>query len=103
MLQLCVRLFHVSTAQAKVTKKITLRMECKDCKYKLQLALKRCKVRVERRKWGTGEVVCCRLSACCLLCAACAPRAPCSSPLPFARSRPPQHFEIGAPSKHVKK
>jgi len=26
-----------------VTKKITLRMECKDCKYKLQLALKRCK------------------------------------------------------------
>lgn len=29
--------------QAKTTKKITLRLECKDCKYKLQLALKRCK------------------------------------------------------------
>ena len=29
--------------QAKTTKKITIRLECKDCKYKLQLPLKRCK------------------------------------------------------------
>jgi ribosomal protein L44E len=30
-------------AQAKTTKKITLRLECKECKYKMQLPLKRCK------------------------------------------------------------
>jgi ribosomal protein L44E len=29
--------------KAKTTKKITLRMECKECKYKMQLPLKRCK------------------------------------------------------------
>ena len=29
--------------QAKTTKKITLRLECKDCKYKMQLPMKRCK------------------------------------------------------------
>lgn len=29
--------------QAKTTKKITLRLECKECKYKMQLPLKRCK------------------------------------------------------------
>ena len=30
-------------AQAKTTKKITLRLECKDCRYKMQLPMKRCK------------------------------------------------------------
>lgn len=29
--------------KAKTTKKITLRLECKECKYKMQLPLKRCK------------------------------------------------------------
>lgn len=29
--------------KAKTTKKVTLRMECKECKYKMQLPLKRCK------------------------------------------------------------
>ena len=29
--------------KAKTTKKVTLRMECKDCKYKMQQPLKRCK------------------------------------------------------------
>lgn len=29
--------------KAKTTKKITLRMECKECKYKMQLPIKRCK------------------------------------------------------------
>ncbi len=29
--------------KAKTTKKITLRLECKDCKFKQQLPLKRCK------------------------------------------------------------
>lgn len=29
--------------KAKTTKKITLRLECKDCKYKMQLPMKRCK------------------------------------------------------------
>lgn len=52
---LATNLIFIHHLQAKTTKKITLRMECKDCKYKLQLSLKRCK-----------------------------------------------HFEIGAPSKHVK-
>lgn len=31
------------TLQAKTTKKITLRMECKECKYKHQQPIKRCK------------------------------------------------------------
>lgn len=30
-------------AQAKTTKKVTIRLECKECKYKMQLALKRTK------------------------------------------------------------
>ena len=30
-------------SQAKTTKKITIRLECKDCKAKKQLVLKRCK------------------------------------------------------------
>jgi len=29
--------------KAKTTKKVTLRLECKECKYKMQLPLKRCK------------------------------------------------------------
>jgi large subunit ribosomal protein L44e len=29
--------------KAKTTKKVSLRLECKDCKYKIQLPLKRCK------------------------------------------------------------
>eukprot|EP01135_Chromosphaera_perkinsii_P000295 Nk52_evm64s62 gene=Nk52_evmTU64s62 len=29
--------------KAKTTKKITLRLECTQCKYKMQLAIKRCK------------------------------------------------------------
>lgn len=29
--------------KAKTCKKVTLRMECKECKYKMQLPLKRCK------------------------------------------------------------
>ena len=29
--------------QAKTTKKIVLRLECKECKYKMQLPIKRCK------------------------------------------------------------
>lgn len=29
--------------QAKTTKKIVLRMECSDCKYRKQIPLKRCK------------------------------------------------------------
>jgi ribosomal protein L44E len=29
--------------QAKTTKKIVLRLECKECKHKIQLAMKRCK------------------------------------------------------------
>ena len=33
----------VAPTQAKTTKKITLRMECKECKYKMQQAIKRCK------------------------------------------------------------
>lgn len=30
-------------AQAKTTKKIVLRLECKECKFRQQLAIKRCK------------------------------------------------------------
>ena len=30
-------------AQAKTTKKVVLRLECKECKLRMQLALKRCK------------------------------------------------------------
>ena len=29
--------------KAKTTKKVVLRMECKDCKFKMQQAIKRCK------------------------------------------------------------
>jgi large subunit ribosomal protein L44e len=29
--------------QAKTTKKVVLRLECKECKLRMQLALKRCK------------------------------------------------------------
>jgi len=29
--------------KAKTTKKVVLRLECQECKYKMQLALKRCK------------------------------------------------------------
>jgi ribosomal protein L44E len=35
--------FPLASAQAKTTKKVTLRLECKECKYKMQLPLKRCK------------------------------------------------------------
>lgn len=33
----------MSGFQAKTTKKIVLRMECSDCKYRKQIPLKRCK------------------------------------------------------------
>ena len=33
----------VVRVQAKTTKKVTLRLECKECKYKMQLPLKRTK------------------------------------------------------------
>jgi len=33
----------LATQQAKTTKKITIRLECKECKAKKQLVLKRCK------------------------------------------------------------
>lgn len=29
--------------QAKTTKKVVLRLECTECKYRMQIALKRCK------------------------------------------------------------
>ena len=34
---------HAYVVQAKTTKKVVLRLECTVCKYKMQLALKRCK------------------------------------------------------------
>jgi len=34
-------IFH---KKAKTTKKVTLRLECKDCKQKTQMPIKRCKV-----------------------------------------------------------
>ena len=37
-----------SALQAKTTKKVVLRLECTVCKYKMQLALKRCKQYVPR-------------------------------------------------------
>ncbi len=41
---LCVvSFFFFRRLQAKTTKKVTLRLECKECKYKMQLPLKRCK------------------------------------------------------------
>ena len=39
MLMICLLI----TTQAKTTKKVVLRLECTVCKYKMQLALKRCK------------------------------------------------------------
>lgn len=43
--------------QAKTTKKITLRMECKECKTKKQLPIKRTKhfELGEKKKTGTGH------------------------------------------------
>lgn len=37
------RQFNFHFPQAKTTKKIVLRMECSDCKYRKQIPLKRCK------------------------------------------------------------
>jgi ribosomal protein L44E len=40
----CVKfVFVLCVCQAKTTKKIVLRLECKECKYKMQLPIKRCK------------------------------------------------------------
>jgi len=39
----CIPLFLTLFIQAKTTKKVVLRLECTVCKYKMQLALKRCK------------------------------------------------------------
>ena len=44
-----------SHAQAKTTKKVTIRLECKDCKTKKQLVLKRCKhFELGEKKKGSG-------------------------------------------------
>jgi ribosomal protein L44E len=41
--------------QAKTTKKITIRLECKECKAKKQLVLKRCKhFELGEKKKATG-------------------------------------------------
>ena len=41
--------------QAKTTKKITLRLECKECKAKKQLVIKRCKhFELGEKKKGGG-------------------------------------------------
>ena len=45
-----------SRAQAKTTKKITLRLECKECKAKKQLTIKRCKhFELGEKKKTTGH------------------------------------------------
>ena len=45
-----------SLSQAKTTKKITLRLECKECKAKKQLTIKRCKhFELGEKKKTTGH------------------------------------------------
>jgi large subunit ribosomal protein L44e len=48
--------------QAKTTKKVTLRLECKECKYKMQLPLKRTKhFEIGANKYVFLRIVCFRL------------------------------------------
>ena len=52
----CGRITIYMRVQAKTTKKITLRLECKECKAKKQLVIKRTKhfELGEKKKSGTG-------------------------------------------------
>lgn len=46
----------VSPVQAKTTKKVTLRLECKECKAKKQLVIARCKhFELGEKKQATGH------------------------------------------------
>ena len=54
--------------KAKTTKKVTIRLECKDCKYKMQLPLKRCKhFEIGEFTGGAVQRVMCKFYRCFLL------------------------------------
>lgn len=49
-------LFFSNDNQAKTTKKVTLRLECKECKTKKQLVIARCKhFELGEKKQATGH------------------------------------------------